>query len=332
VTLDPERILKDLSELWTSLAAPAQEGAQGAAAVLRACSMTLIVAAEEAEDPGEIGEILAALMPEHPSRAIVVRVGRGENLAARVFEQCWMPFGGRRQICCEQIEIRGDDQSLGEIAGVVLPLVVPDLPVILWCRSPRLYNMAGLPELSALAHKLVLDSARFADPIPILARLAESPLPPGDLAWARLTRWRALIAQVFDNQAYLAKLPQVSDVRVSYFGARPSASAFYMSAWLLDGLQKAGSRPKLALEAVEDSPARGLREIELTAAEGGVELLLRLADGHAAEVRVDGVISRAALPEANEYALLREELAIPRRDPVYERTLERASRLAAGFA
>ena len=37
--------------------------------------------------------------------------------------------------------------------------------------------------------------------------------------------------------------------------------------------------------------------------------------------------ARTKLPDASDYDLLREELAIPYRDPIFERTLARAARL-----
>src|SRR5690348_3875845 len=103
--------------------------------VLRACSMTLLVLAEAADDVQRLGETLAALMPEHPARTILIRLqpGPGRTLSDRVYAQCWMPFGQRRQICCERIEITASDEALGDLPAVVLPLAVADLPVILWC-------------------------------------------------------------------------------------------------------------------------------------------------------------------------------------------------------
>ncbi len=74
-----------------------------------------------------------------------------------------MPFGHRQQICCEQIEITASDASLPDFAPVVLPLTVPDLPVILWCRSPRLFRLPAFSQLCAIAQKVVLDSAAFDD-------------------------------------------------------------------------------------------------------------------------------------------------------------------------
>src|SRR5215470_6457820 len=140
-TVSPDRILRELEELWVSLGKHPED--DSGAGVLRACSMTLVVMAEETDDTMSLGETIAALMPEHPARAIVIRLqgSGGSGLAARVFSQCWMPFGQRRQICCEQVEITAPDAALADLPPVVLPLCVADLPVILWCRSGRLARM-----------------------------------------------------------------------------------------------------------------------------------------------------------------------------------------------
>src|SRR5947207_5249217 len=110
-TVAPEKILRELSQLWIA------EAKQGEAGVLRACSMTLVVLAEESDDPSALGETVAALMPEHPARAILVRLsGKPQReLSERVYTQCWMPFGQRRQICCEQVEITAGDPALADL-------------------------------------------------------------------------------------------------------------------------------------------------------------------------------------------------------------------------
>src|SRR5207248_1136529 len=150
--------------------------AESGAGVLRACSMTLVVLAEEADDPSQLGETIAALMPEHPARAIYVRLcGQGRRaLSERVYAQCWMPFGQRRQICCEQVEITAADAALADLPSVVLPLAVADLPVILWCRAPRLLGMPEFREIASMAHKVVLDSATMPDAKAALRQLADT--------------------------------------------------------------------------------------------------------------------------------------------------------------
>jgi glucose-6-phosphate dehydrogenase assembly protein OpcA len=328
-TIAPEQILREMADLWVSLG---KQG-DGDAGVLRACSMTLVVAAEESDDAQAIGETLAALMPEHPSRAIVIRFRAGSEraLAARVFAQCWMPFGRRRQICCEQIEITASDASLPDLAAVVLPLAVPDLPVILWCRSPRLPRLAAFPQLASIAWKVVLDSASFGAPAAMLREMSEA-LASGrlwaDFSWTRLTRWRELIAQIFENRAQLGNLPRVSVVRIAHTGAVPPVSAFYMAAWLIDGLQAAGARPRLQFDSVAGEGSGGLNAVDLRTQDSGLIVSIGLVEGRAAEVRVAGLVSRAVLPAPSDYALMREELSIPARDPVFERTLTAAARLA----
>jgi glucose-6-phosphate dehydrogenase assembly protein OpcA len=325
-TISPDRILHDMADLWVSLG---KEG-EGDAGVLRACSMTLVVTAEESDDTQAIGETLAALMPEHPSRAIVIRF-RAEDqraLAARVFAQCWMPFGHRQQICCEQIEITASDASLPDLAAVVLPLKVPDLPVILWCRSPRLFHLPEFSRLSAIAQKVVLDSAGFTDAAGGLADMAKTAADGhllADLSWTRLTRWRELIAQIFENRAQLATLPLVSDILIAHRAVATPATAYYLAAWLLDGLAKVGAHPRVRFRSDGGEPVWRLSLVELRAQDGPDAIAsIALAGGPCAEVKTGGLVSMALLPALNDYALMREELAIPGRDPAFERALAAA--------
>ncbi|HLY16987.1 MAG TPA: glucose-6-phosphate dehydrogenase assembly protein OpcA [Bryobacteraceae bacterium] len=329
-TVSPDRILHDMAELWVSLG---KQG-EGQAGVLRACSMTLVVAADESDDAQSIGETIAALMPEHPSRAIVIRlrVEDQRDLDARVFAQCWMPFGHRQQICCEQIEITASDASLPDLAAVVLPLTVPDLPVILWCRSPRLFHLENFPRLAAIAHKVVLDSAQFPDPAAALEELSRA-LAAGhtlaDLAWTRLTRWRELIAQIFENRAQLANLPLVTDISISYRAAAAPTTAYYLAAWLNQGLDKIGAHPRMHFASEAGEPSGRLSLVELRV-EGkpAATASIALAEGPAAELRVGGLLSKALLPALTDYSLMREELSIPGRDPAFENALAAAVKLA----
>ena len=55
---------------------------------------------------------------------------------------------------------------------------------------------------------------------------------------------------------------------------------------------------------------------------------IALAEGHAAEVRVGELVSKTLLPALNDYSLMREELSIPGRDPVFERALAGAAQFA----
>jgi len=328
-TIQPDTILRELSELWVSLGKEA--AGETSAGVLRACAMTLVTVAEDSEDASLIGETVAALMREHPSRAIVIRFRPAADRAldARVFAQCWMPFGQRRQICCEQIEILASDLSLPDLPGVIVPLAAADLPLVLWCRSARILGLPGFAQLAGVAQKVIFDSAVFPDPKAVLSDAANrlrEPYALADLAWTRLTCWRSLVSQIFDNRSYLASVPSISEVRISFGGASPPVAAYYLAAWLLDSLERAGASPKLIWEA-SDGDAGTFHKIALIA-HGSAELAVRLeAQGSAVDVSVDHLTACTKLGSATDYDLLREELAIPYRDPIFEKTLMRAARL-----
>jgi glucose-6-phosphate dehydrogenase assembly protein OpcA len=330
-TIQPERVLRELAELWVTLGKESDPG--NSSGVLRACTMTLITLVEESEDPSDVWSTMAALMPEHPSRAIVIRFRESatRELSSRVFSQCWMPFGHRRQICCEQVEINASDASLPDLAPVVLPLAVADLPVILWCRSARLFGLPDFPDIANIAHKLVLDSSAFPDPAGILAQIRDGGKVVGDLAWTRLTRVRELISQIFETRDYLARLPGVNQLKVTFGGSTPPTGAYYLAAWVLDCLEKADAHPRIEWAAT-GGPAGRISRVELMGpADAGLRVSISIAgdrDRQCAEVQIDSLPTHTAFPPDNDYVLLREELSIPTRDPVYERTLGRAAKLA----
>src|ERR1019366_7017577 len=181
-TVEPEKILRELRELWVKLGRE-QENAGG---VLRACAMTLLVVAEDDHDADEVRRTMGVLMHDHPSRAVVLYTKEAARVDARVFAECWMPFGGNRQICAEGIEITAGPQQWAEVARLLTPLVVPDLPVMLWCRGKRAFEPGVFDPLFPLAGKIIFDSATATDPKAALAALKafqERGLKGGDLAW-----------------------------------------------------------------------------------------------------------------------------------------------------
>jgi glucose-6-phosphate dehydrogenase assembly protein OpcA len=326
-TVSPERILKELAALW---ATTAQEGSrEGANGVLRACSMTLVVISEESENAQSLGETIAALMPEHPARTILIRLrGAGERaLTERVYSQCWMPFGQRRQICCEQVEIGASDGALADLPSVVLPLAVSDLPLILWCRSGRLTAMPEFAALGAMAQKVIVDSATMPQPKTALRGLAEAVKGDvlfGDLAWTRLTRWRETLSQVFENQQYLGMLAGISNVDLRC-QERSYTSAVYLATWIGDCLGDAGvwtSTRRGAGRLMLDESVDSL-QLRLSGADCSVELSRQ---GDRMIAVVNGVSQCANLPQPSDYLLMREELGIVNRDPAFERTLASVGR------
>jgi glucose-6-phosphate dehydrogenase assembly protein OpcA len=337
-TIAPEKILRELAEMWTGLSQDASGEGEGA---LRACSLTLVTLADESEDFSAIGETIAALMPEHPARTIVVRLEGedGRMLSERVYSQCWRPFGQKRQVCCEQVEIAATDAALVDLPSVILPLAVADLPVVVWCRSARLATLPQFQAIAGMAQRAIVDGDRFvhlalaggaseisAPRIALnrIAAIAGKGTRVADLAWTRLTRWRGLLSQVFENRQYLAELPRLSKITVRT-GPLAPIGGLYFGAWVMDALEDAGIHPEFRIERTADGAQGTMRGIELAASDWSVDLSRR-------DQRLVVTIGRLEqcnpLPQSDDFTLMAEELRITGRDPVYERTLASALRLA----
>jgi glucose-6-phosphate dehydrogenase assembly protein OpcA len=320
--VQPERILKELAGLWAGMSKDQSQGTNSG--VLRACAMTLVVAAESDQDATDSSGVLAELMHAHPSRAIVLRPSAEPGaMEARVFAQCWMPFGKRQQICCEQIEITASRDRLDEVPAAILGIMVPDLPVVLWARGREWLSAPEFQLVLPLVQKLIIDSEKLGDPTDGVLRpftlmrtlQAESTLV-GDLAWTRLTALRQAISHMLEDAALVPRLKSVEDIAVLY-GDHPISGA-YLAAWLQSGLPRA----KVTLEHRKgDSSSIHLRG-------QGVGLAIEL--GPSLVIRTDGAEYRTVLSVPGECDLMREELSILEADPVFTAVFEIAERLIKG--
>jgi hypothetical protein len=305
-------LLHELSETWRSF------GHEQGSELLRACAMTLIVAAAESDDPQELGVILSSLMRLHPSRTIVLRACPvRDQIEARTSVQCWMPFGRSQQICGEWIEISAGATRLVEVVPLLLGLTVPDLPVVLWVRHTALALIDSLRPVLPLATRVLVDTSEALDAAPALAAvqsLAHGPWRLADLAWGRITRWRKALAGM------LGALPAPTTGRLEWAGEKMSMPACYLDAWLR------ASFPGLALELSSCDPvlppARVGRIRVLHLNGPGLDIRLeRPAGGSSVAVFTNGLASGLVFPSLDESALLAEELGIAARDHIFESAL-----------
>jgi glucose-6-phosphate dehydrogenase assembly protein OpcA len=316
--IQPERLLKDLRNLWVDLSRNDPAG------VLRACAMTLIVVVEEERDAQAISETIASLMHEHPSRAIVLRVRSGAepSLSARVFAQCWMPFGSRQQICCEQVEIISSLASFSDVNSVLRSLTVPDLPVALFCPSEALWPLPEFAALLPLASKLIIDSDGMQNSPSALTYLNTLPVTAGlrkaDLVWSRLTPWRESIAHIFEDQALMRSVYDLEEIQILYHSehGEPS-SVYYLAGWFMSVLG-AGVKIRIAPGVGPDNA--NIAHVTLTGPK--LKATIDLTEKDAAEVSINGERQQVSVfPRIDQCEALRQELALAGRDPQFEEAL-----------
>ena len=314
----PEHLLKDLRNLWVDLGKDEPTG------VIRACAMTLIVVVEEERDAAAIGETLASLMHEHPSRAIVLRVRSGQQpcLSARVFAQCWMPFGRRQQICCEQVEIISSLASFSDVTSVLRALIVPDLPVVLYCPSEALWPLPEFAALLPLVSKVIIDSDSMENSPSALTYLQSLPrttsLRKGDLVWSRLTPWRESIAHIFEASDRRPSAFELEEIQILYHGRRGEpSSVYYLAGWFMSVL---GAGVKIRIAPGVGPDYAGIAHVLLTGPK--MKAVIDLISPHTVEIALDGQHQQLTVfPNSGEGDALRQELAVVGRDARFEDAL-----------
>jgi len=275
----------------------------GAIALGRVLTLVLVTVEERAE-----AAIAAAnhASYEHPCRVIAVVAGRGHG-EARLDAQ--IRVGGDAG-ASDVILLHTYGDLSDHPASVVMPLLLPDAPVVAWWpgRAPA---VPAQDPVGVLAQRRITDAAASRDTKKALLT-AEGAYRPGDtdFAWSRITLWRAILA---------AALDQESDQQVqmaTVVGGAESPSADLLAAWLVDMLD-------CPVERVTPADAEGLVGVTLTLPRGPI-VLDRAPDEDLALLATPG---RAAQLVALQHRLDRECLAeeLRRLDPdeVYGEVLTR---------
>lgn len=224
--------------------------------------LTLLVSV----DPDGLDEAVGAANEatrQHPARILVV-VPSDADAEDRLDAQ--IRVGGDAG-ASEVVVLRLHGELTRHGGAVVIPLLLPDSPVVAWWPGETEPDVAG-SALGDMAIRRVTDSARCAAPAEQLARRAEHYRPGDtDLAWTRLTRWRALLASSLES----APFEPVTSATVSTEAGSPSGAL--LASWLAEALRC----PVTRVDTPEGSGLVGVRlerdsgPIELTRTEDGAE-------------------------------------------------------------
>jgi glucose-6-phosphate dehydrogenase assembly protein OpcA len=185
---------------------------------------------------GEIANRLRNVGDSHASRTIVCAVEPGRTTldAIATISSDREPGQGEFALTRETIIVNVGPSHLGHLDTIVDPLVVTDIPTVLW--APHGHNEA-IEALRRLAQVVMLDSVDDPEVSEALAR-ADSlagTLHVVDMAWLRTLPWRERLAATFDPAPLRAQLAMISSVDVRH---QPDsvASAFLLLGWLASRL------------------------------------------------------------------------------------------------
>ncbi|MCS4489290.1 glucose-6-phosphate dehydrogenase assembly protein OpcA [Corynebacterium sp. ES2794-CONJ1] len=234
------------SEIANTLVKMRDNGMQGTTS--RVLTLLVVVAAT---DPLEsIIEATKMASREHPSRVIVLVKGDTDadhHLDAEV------RIGGDAG-ASELIIMKLHGEVNDHLVHVVTPLLLPDTPIVVWWP----FSSPAFPSedpLGKIAQRRITD-ARFDKLVDALYHRRNSYAPGDtDIAWARLTPWRGVLASALDQ-------PPHEDIRsITVFGPANSPSVDLAAGWLVDRLRVPTTRKILEVDSDDEIPV-ALVEIE----------------------------------------------------------------------
>lgn len=298
--------LQDTTASAIDRALIAARRAGGSQATGQVLTLVVMTAGDDNADAVEAAVSTAA---EHPSRILVVRLrpdSAPEGNATRLdAEVCGSGERGPGELVT--LDLHG--QLANHADSVVLPLLVPDAPVVAFWPGEAPSDPSADP-VGALSQRRVTDLATTADPAAGLTqRAATYAEGDTDLSWTRVTNWRSLLAAALDQ-------PHAPIESGAVAGEADSPSTELLARWLETRLGVPVTRH------TSDGP--GLTEVRLNTAEG--EIAIVRTDGRLATMSAPGWPDRPiALPRRALAALMAEELRRLDPDEIYAECLAKGS-------
>ncbi|GAA0921619.1 MULTISPECIES: glucose-6-phosphate dehydrogenase assembly protein OpcA [Streptomyces violaceusniger group] len=244
---------------------------------------------------------------EHPSRTLVVikRPGRSPRDRKMARMDAEVRVGGETGTG-ETVLLRLHGELANHAYSVVLPLLLPDAPVVVWWPEDAPEHPAE-DLLGQLAQRRITDAQATEDPVAALG-LRAATYTPGDtdLAWTRITPWRSVLAAALDQR----HSPITSAV---VEGEAYNPSSELLALWLAQRLGVPVDRQ------VSEGP--GLTAVRLETADGVI--CLDRANGSLAELAMPGQPDRhVALQRREMSELIAEELRRLDPDEIYESSVK----------
>ncbi|POX49505.1 glucose-6-phosphate dehydrogenase assembly protein OpcA [Streptomyces sp. Ru71] len=279
--------------------------------------LTLVIVTDE-ENAYDALKAASDASREHPSRTLVVikRVSRTprDRTQSRLDAEVRV---GADAGTGETVVLRLYGEIVDQAQSVVLPLLLPDAPVVVWWPVNGPLDPAG-DALGALAQRRVTDSYAAEEPVRELAARARAYTPGDtDLSWTRVTPWRSMLAAALDQVTCRVQAVEVE-------GEEFNPSCELLAMWLADRLDVPVKRSL--------SAGPGLTAVRMDTDCGPI--VLDRADGTLATLSIQGQPDRAvALKRRETSELIAEELRRLDPDDTYASALRYGvERLDSGAA
>lgn len=268
----------------------------------------IIIATGDIEEPLEAA---VAASHEHPARVLVVDADPDAETSGLDAEIRLGRDAGAGEIVI--LHARGD--VLWSLDTLVMALLLPDAPIVTWwpenAPSSPVHDVLG-----SMSQRRITDSAACAEPLGTLKRLRRGYASgDSDFAWARLTRWRGLVASAYE-------VPPISvPTKVEVSGSKDNPSVALMAAWLEHTL---GVDTQILTPGDDDVDFAGVHSVRLVRKDGTIELTRVDDDSIVMKLPGDDKGQHVTMPRRTLAELVTEELRRLDPDEVYGEVLASA--------
>ncbi len=246
--VDVHAIQEELDQVRWGLHADGEgsEAAQHAAAEARASVLNLITVVSNEPELGKVSQVLDRLSVTNPSRTLILlaqHTREADKLEASVSAQDRTESGHR--VTTERVILHAHGEPARHLASLATPLLIPDLPVILWWPGRPQFDNPLFDDLCELSDRLVVDTDEGFDDTDLtrlleVARRKKARAGIGDLNWARLMAWRHVAAQFFDMPGMLARLAHIHGVSIFHGHDGSTAQARLLGGWVRSRMATVG--------------------------------------------------------------------------------------------
>src|ERR1700716_3808918 len=159
--VDVHAIQDELDQVRWGLHADGEgsEAAQHAAAAARASVCNLITVVGNEPELGAVSRVLDRLSVTNPSRTLILLAQHtrdADKLEAQVSAQERSESGHR--VSTERVILHAHGEPARHLASLAAPLLIPDLPVLLWWPGRPQFDNPLFDDLCELADRLVVDT------------------------------------------------------------------------------------------------------------------------------------------------------------------------------
>lgn len=278
---------------------------ESAGAVALGRVLTLVIVTDDGPEAEAAIQAANDASREHPCRVLVLARGV-RRAAARLDAQ--IRIGGDAG-ASEVIVLRMYGPLSDQGGAIVVPLLLPDAPIVAWWPGEPPPSPSEDP-VGSVASRRITDVSTTKSGSRALGRLRGNyRAGDTDLAWSRVTGWRALVTAALDQPPY------ENVTRATVSAVADSASADLLAGWLASRLGVGVTRKTV------ESPNGEIAGVRLERPSGPVEL--SRADAKTAVLRQPGQPDRrVALPRRSARECLAEELRRLDPDEIFAEALE----------